>query len=222
MKSNSLRIIFDLDGTLIDSASDISNAINLIRLKYGFPVRHKQAYEPLIGLPAINLLNDLHIEMNQKEKLIKEFRECLKDFIAQDVKLFPGIPELLNLLNSLDIEIGIATSKPTSLAKFTIDNSTIGEHNWKIQGTDGFSAKPSPEVVLRCMKLMDSEQFIMIGDRIEDIQAARTAKVLSIGVAQTFHTQVELSRHGADATFQNINELLAEIREKKMLFFNNF
>jgi phosphoglycolate phosphatase len=222
MKSKNRAIIFDLDGTLIDSAPDISKAMNLTRVKHGFPELQKQTYDALIGLPAIHLLEDLCIGIRQKEKLLREFRNCLMDFIVLGVKLFPGVQEIVDLVDSLDIEIGIATSKPTNLARFTIENSGIGQYKWMIQGTDGFPAKPSPDVILRCMKLMESENFIMIGDRIEDMQASSAAKLPSIGIAQSIHTQSELSKHGADATFQNINELLVKIKKEKILFFDNF
>ena len=200
--------IFDLDGTLIDSASDISDVMNTIRVVHGFRALDPTEYAKLIGLPALSLLNDLGIDYDSQVRILEEFRSALRQRILERVTLFPGVLELLQRMCLAKVEVGIATSKPTDLANFTVLHSGLSIFDFVVQGTDDFEAKPNPEVILRCMKRMSGERFIMVGDRVEDVQAAKSAGIAAIGIAQTTHSQNKLKSAGAIMTFKGISEML--------------
>jgi phosphoglycolate phosphatase len=182
--------------------------MNTIRAAHGFRGLDPSEYAKLIGLPALNLLGDLGIDYESKVRILEEFRSALRQRILERVTLFPGVLELLRRMSLANVEIGIATSKPTDLATFTVLNSGLSSFHFVVQGTDDFEAKPNPEVILRCMKRMSGKRFTMVGDRVEDMQAAKSAGIAAIGIAQTTHSQENLKSAGAIMTFKGISEML--------------
>ena len=222
MHFSRLSFVFDLDGTLIDSTKDISEAMNSVRARHGYSQLDLNEYAKLVGLPAISLLEDLMVDVEFKKELLLEFRFALRELIMKGVPLFPGVLDLIRRLSLLNVEIGVATSKPTDLAIFTISHSDLSDFDLVVQGTDDFEAKPNPEVILRCMERMAGHRFIMVGDRVEDIYAAKSAGIDAIGVAQTTHDRQQLKGAGAFVTFDSISEMLPTV---DLLFtgpFNNF
>lgn len=221
MKFLGTSFIFDLDGTLIDSTADICEAMNLVRKNYGFNPLSLDEYAQLIGLPAITLLSDINVDYDFKVQLLREFRLTLRNLIQKRVTLFPGVFDLIQKLSLLQIRLGIATSKPTDMATFTISHSKLAKFVFIVQGTDDFEAKPNPEVILRCMKQMNGDQFVMFGDRVEDMQAARLAGIRAVGIAQTTHNQEQLKEAGANITFESITHMLPEIDSLLARSFDN-
>ncbi len=214
-------IIFDLDGTLIDSTDAIAETMNRTRLDSGFPVLDRVFYESLIGLPALALLEDLKIPLTLKLDLLTTFRTSLRAEMEHGVKVYSGVFELLTLLQSYGYKLGIATTKPTDLAEFAVSKSELRLFRLTVQGTDGFPAKPSPDVIFHCMRKMNCKNFIMVGDRIEDMKASMAAGIKSIGIAQTSHTTFELTESGASLTLQSVRDLFLELQGKEESFFDN-
>jgi phosphoglycolate phosphatase len=199
--------VFDLDGTLFDSEHQITRAINVVRDHHGFePITNELAREQ-IGLPARLLLSDLTLNERDVEQYVVEFREELIFEISKDNPMFEGAAEFLNALNEMGHMIGVATSKPSPLAKYVIDNSEVsGMVHW-VQGTDNFPAKPAPHVIQRCLKAMNCRGGFMFGDRTEDMLAARGAGTVGVGVAQSNSTKVDLEATGASLVYDNFVEL---------------
>jgi phosphoglycolate phosphatase len=214
-------IIFDLDGTLIDSTDVIVETMNRTRVDSGFSVLDRNSYESLIGLPALTLLEDLQIPLLLKLDLLTDFRTLLRAEMEHGVKIFSGVVELLTLLQTYGYKLGIATSKPTDLAEFTVSKSELHLSRLSVQGTDGFPAKPSPDVLFHCMRRMNCKNFIMVGDRIEDMKASMAAGIKSIGVAQTSHTIFELTASGASLALKSVDELFLELQGREESFFDN-
>lgn len=200
--------IFDLDGTLFDSAPQIISAANSTRTEFGFQVREKDFYDPVIGLPAINLFFDLNLSDTEVEIFISKFREYLSNSIITGNNLFPGAAEFLQKSHELDIFIGIATTKPSSLARLVIKNSNIHYLIDHVQGTDNFKAKPDPTVILLCLDKFKTSQAIMFGDRNEDMVAGKLAGIDSVGISQGVHSFQDLSENGADLVVDNFVTLM--------------
>ena len=196
--------IFDLDGTLVDSLKQIESALDIARINFGYKAAPEgQAFKKL-GLPIGELLSDLDLSHKVQEEMIIYFRNELAKQISVSNQLFVGTKELLLILGSRGIKVAIATSKPTYLAKMVIENSEVSDLVNFVQGTDSFPAKPDPEVIKRCISMVKCKNPIMIGDRIEDIQAATAAGISSVGIAQSAHSEDLLTKAGAVCTFKNI------------------
>ena len=202
-----------MDGTLFNSTKQIISSANLARQKLGYVTKNKDFYEPFIGLSAGNLFSDLSLKNRDIEIIVSEFRKHLSESIKTKNILFGGVLKFLKKTKESNILIGIATTKPTAIAKLVIRNSEIRTLINHIQGTDSFAPKPNPTVILKCLDKFKTSNAIMFGDRIEDITAGKNAGIISVGISQGFHSSHALSENGASLVFDNFTTALRNWRE---------
>jgi HAD superfamily hydrolase (TIGR01549 family) len=200
-------MLFDLDGTLVDSKKQIQVSLDKARVTVGHPATPVDLVQEQLGLPVESLFSDLRLGPLELDELVQIFRKNLLLEIKKGNRIFDGVLPFILKSKNLGISIGVATTKPTYLAKEVIDNSELAKLIDFIQGTDGFSPKPDPEVLRRCMQGLGIENAVMFGDRIEDIQAAETLGIPSIGIAQSAHSIQDLLGEGATYSFSNFTEL---------------
>jgi phosphoglycolate phosphatase len=196
--------IFDLDGTLVDSVGQIGYSINLARNDFGYEDLPSEKIMELVGLPVQNFLYDLPLDNSEIDSLISHFREILKREIERKNIVFPGVELMLSKLHNDGHKLAIATSKPTYLAELVVKNSCLNKFIDLTQGTDGFPAKPDPTCLLMVMESLGvAGDAVMVGDRVEDIIAARAAGIESIGIANSFHGTQALKLAGAEYVFDS-------------------
>jgi len=200
-------MIFDLDGTLVDSVGQIEISLEKARVKLGHPSTPTGLVQQQLGLPVEYLFSDLRLEPSDLQNLVQSFRENLLIEIKKENLIFEGVLSFLQKIKFLNIPIGVATTKPTYLAKEVIANSDLKDMVNFVQGTDEFSPKPDPEVLRRCMQGLGAKSAVMFGDRIEDIQAAKLLGLPSIGIAHSAHSVDSLLAKGAKYAFKNFMEL---------------
>lgn len=203
--------IFDLDGTLFESHRQIISSVNQARREYNFNIAEDSQLFPKIGPPANVLFDDLGLESDELQVLIDFFRKDLRKRITRGTPLFEGVEGLLEILHESDSLIAIATSKPDDLAELMVEISPIARFVNFVKGSSGIEPKPNPEVIFRVLEHLGVQSGVMVGDRVEDIQAANGAGIPSIGIAQGSHTQLDLSEAGAEFTFASISELKAAV-----------
>jgi phosphoglycolate phosphatase len=204
--------IFDLDGTLFDSSSQIYRALCVTRIKQGMPSIGFDEVSKLIGLRAEELFATVDLNPKELSEAVSLFRSNLETEIVQENITYPESQSLLSQVNGLGFAVGVATSKPARLAKLVLKNSDLNSHVTHIQGTDGFPPKPNPEVVIRCMSALGVTCGFMVGDRVEDVVAGNSAGLLSIGIAQSHVSEDELRLAGAFETFGSISELNGSLK----------
>jgi phosphoglycolate phosphatase len=123
---NNLVAIFDLDGTLVDSVLQIGTLLNESRIAFGYVPLAQSFYEDSVGLPLDALLADLAISETEKRDLVSSFRVNLTEDIRRGHNpLFNGVREDLNYLSSKNVNLAIATSKPTQIARDVYKNSEL-------------------------------------------------------------------------------------------------
>ena len=206
-RKNGRLLIFDLDGTLVDSAGQILKALDLACDESGLERLPKHVLIGNLGLPINSIISYLGLSMEAEEKLIQIFRDELRILIEDSNYLFEGVEQFLRDAKKLGYQMAIATSKPTYLAKLVVANSPLAKYIDFTQGTDGFAAKPAPDVILKCLRHFETNCAIMFGDRVEDIASAQSAGISSIGIAQSFHTVDELTASGANFAYKSFLEL---------------
>jgi phosphoglycolate phosphatase len=108
-------------------------------------------------------------------------------------------------------KLAIATTKPSHIANLVVNNSSLARFGFYVQGTDDFLPKPNPDVILKCLRYYDDHEAIMVGDRVEDILAAKGAGIPSIGLASSGHSIKDLGDAGAHRVFKSMNEFSEEI-----------
>ena len=199
--------IFDLDGTLFDSATQISDAVNSTRTILGYlPLTLFEARK-LIGLPAEALFSDLKLEIPALERAVKAFRISLSKIVRQGNPIYPGALNLLIDLRARGAFIGAATSKPQELAELVILHSELNGLFDHIQGTGRLRPKPHSDTLVACLQRANLDYGVMIGDRTEDILAGSRVGVMTIGVTQSTHTSSMLFEAGAQHVFKSLEDM---------------
>jgi phosphoglycolate phosphatase len=205
--------IFDLDGTLIDSAAQISRAVNRTLSTRGYPVKSEREIFKDIGLPAAALF--AHLELNEidSNEVVANFRLELLCEIEKFNLAFDSALHFVRTLKEKDLFVGVATSKPTDLAKSVIVNSeyrTLVDH---VEGIGENKPKPNPGMILKIMSDNRLSNGVMFGDRPEDMVAANNAGIKAVGIAQSVFSTQELLRAGATMAFSSFAELMISHQE---------
>lgn len=209
--------IFDLDGTLVDSVGQIGYSINVARNDFGYKELPAERIEELVGLPIQSFLSDLPLDKYKIDSLITHFRKILEMEVNKGNTIFPGVEQLLTRLHTKGLKLAIATSKPTYLAKLVVKNSPLNNLFDVIRGTDGFPAKPDPACILMVMEELGTSSAIMVGDRVEDILAAKAAGIDSIGIAHSFHNSQDLKSAGALHAFESFMDFANSDETRNLL-----
>lgn len=203
-------IIFDLDGTLIDSSEDIAWAVNMTLRQMGFEELSYQAIKERIGWGVKMLLEK--VLPKEKQDLLEEARSIFMGYYSGHLlvksKLYPGVMDVLNHFKNK--KLAVATNKPFNLTEKILDGLNISGYFKKVVGGDGVqNKKPSPEaieIILRELRV-SPENSVFIGDSLIDIEAGKKAGVMTIGAAYGFRGRQELEEAGADVIIEDINEL---------------
>ena len=117
-----------------------------------------------------------------------------QDICSGNNFLFPGVEELLGLLCANGVEIGVATNKPTNIAKSVIAHSKLSNFKIHVQGSDNLNPKPNPEMIQAVLQGFPNRRAVMVGNRLEDIVAAESAGFSSIGIASGAHTEEDFQK----------------------------
>ena len=208
-------IIFDLDGTLIDSSEDIAWAVNKTLRQMGFAELSYQAIKERIGWGVKVFLEKVLPE--ERHNLLKEAREIFMGYYSGHLlvktKLYPNAADVLRHFKNK--KLAVATNKPLNLTQKILDGLSISDYFKKIVGGDNVqNKKPAPdaiEIILRELNASPKEA-VFIGDSMIDIEAGKKAEVITIGAAYGFRGRQELKEAGADAIIEDIKELISLCR----------
>ena len=202
-------IIFDLDGTLINSIDQIYDAVCFVRDKYSYQYASKEFIASKIGISAEELFFDLELNYTETEEAIKTLRTYLYLCAFSKFDLYPYVIELLNLLITKGYLLAIATNKPTELAQKALSDCGISDMFMPIVGGGQLPIKPDGEILKSCLQFhnISPASARMIGDRAEDMLAASAVGLIPYGISQGTHTSTKLSDSGAKKVFSSIGEI---------------
>lgn len=213
---NSVRaVLFDLDGTLIDTAPDLGYAANRVRAEAGLPPLPVAAYRPVASAGARGLLKvglDLGPEHpdypQRRESFLRHYRENL----ARASRLFAGMDETLAAFERNSIRWGVVTNKPQWLAEPLMQQLQLTARAACIIGAvEGLPVKPAPDSLLKaCRELqLVPAQCVYVGDDRRDVDAARAAGMPVLAAAWGYLGDGEpVERWQADAIIATPAELL--------------
>jgi phosphoglycolate phosphatase len=207
-------IIFDLDGTLIDSIPDIADAANQLMVNHKYPMHDTSSYVKWIGHGALKLLKHAVPENTDDaylKKLLGEYLEIHTGNCTNKTSLYPGINKILDYLNEQNISISILTNKPHALTL------KVFEHylkNWKFDFVlgqmQGYPKKPDPA---RACEIADklkcqTQEMMFIGDSDTDMKTGTAARMIPLGVKWGYGTESSILEAGAKYQMNNTKELL--------------
>ena len=222
--SQKLTILFDLDGTLIDTAPDLMNAHNHVMKKFGFETKTLNDMRKLVGKGAASLIGrsvwgQAKKEFSQindeeiKKKMVKEFIDFYAKNISVESKLIKGIKNFLEWSRKKNISMGVCTNKQEYLAIDLLQQIKIYNYFEYVAGSNTFDyCKPDPRHLTSVIEIMqgDIKKSLMIGDSETDSDAARNAGIPFILVKDGY-TEKKVSEIHHDhliKNFENIEEII--------------
>lgn len=212
-------ILFDLDGTLADTAPDLAAAVNLMRTKRMLPSAPYLSLRPFASAGARGLLAagfDITPEHPQFEAMRIEFLDNYESAIAKQSHLFEHVHTLLDGLEELGLPWGIVTNKATRFTFPLIPLLGLQNAACVISGDTTAHAKPHPEPLLEGARRIQIEpkHCWYIGDDLRDIQAGQAAGMQTIAAAWGYCGATEPTHWKADGILDTPLELLELIRAK--------
>jgi phosphoglycolate phosphatase len=196
-------VIFDLDGTLVNSLEDLGNACNSALEKFGYPVHPMESFRYFVGDGVPMLIRRALPESERTEENIQRVKEVFDGIYGKNYSVctrpYEGIVELLQKLKEAGILIAVASNKPDNFTQ-TIVSAMFGDTFSYVSGKkDGFEKKPNPQIALHIMEKLgvSPKETLFAGDSSVDMQTALNAGCDSIGCVWGFRTLKELEDSGA-------------------------
>lgn len=205
-------VLFDLDGTLVDSLEDLTAAVNHIRSAFSHPPLAADAVRLKIGKGARNLVQQTLPGTTDADidRALNLFLEFNRQHIADRSRLYPGIADLLRDVSARNIKLAVISNKNEDLSSLILQALGINDLFETVCGGDSYpERKPSPLPLLKVAEILGvaPHECIMVGDSINDIQAAQRANIASIACTWGYGSTEELT--GADAFARSPQELSA-------------
>lgn len=203
-------LIFDLDGTLIDSREDIARAVNHARVACGLEALPIGTVSGFVGWGAGNLMRQSLGEENEQffEKAFKYFRAHYLEHLLDTTRLYPGVTEILELTRG--ILKAVVTNKPTEHTLKVMEGLGIRSEFTDILGGEFRGAKkPAPDALIHLMEKhsVAKDRTLMVGDSLIDMEAAGKAGIRTCAVTYGFGKKEDLIQAGPDYIIDAIADL---------------
>lgn len=208
-------LIFDLDGTLLDTIADLGSAVNYALEQVGLPVHPPQSFPRMVGNGVRKLMERALPESMRTPEIIearlKDFKKYYDEHMTDQTQPYPGIPELLADLTGRGIKVAVASNKYNNAVERLIRHY-FPDIPWAaIHGQrEGVPVKPDPSIVFGILSECPTPKaaVLYVGDSGVDMETARRACVESCGVTWGFRPQSELMANHADHIVDSTSRLL--------------
>ncbi len=202
--------LFDVDGTLMDSACDICGAIQEVLTACGRDDVAEALLRRYIGRHLLDLFLDLNFPREAIDQMIADYRRVYLARQHSATSVYPGVSEMLPALGGRK---STATTKGTPTTRAILEQFGLINHFDHVQGTDGFPAKPEPDVILASLKVLEArpEDCLLVGDAPSDMEAGRRAGVKICAVRYGYGDPVELARWQPDFWIDDPRELIPSL-----------
>ena len=186
-------VLFDMDGTLLNTLTDMEAAVNHILTQYGYPARTLEEVRRFVGNGAGLLIHQAH--------------NCIR------TRPYEGIPELLAALRRAGVRTAVVSNKPDETTR-TLAARFFPELDGALGQRDGVAAKPAPDMVQAVLSRLGAEpgRALYVGDSEVDVDTARNAGLAMIGVSWGFRGRAALESAGAPAVADTPAQLLELLR----------
>lgn len=208
-------VIFDLDGTLINSIADLAVAVNQALEAYNYPTHPEDAYRFMVGDGVSKLFERALPEAERTSENVERIRERFMPFYdhhnADLSRPYEGICDLLEALQQRGVRMAIASNKYNSATQKLVAHYFPTTHFEVVLGQrDGVPVKPNPTIVEEILAQcgVAKSEVLYVGDTNVDMQTAKNAEVDAIGVAWGFRPRTELAAHSPRAIIDHPLELL--------------
>ena len=202
--------LFDVDGTLVDSAVDICGAIQAVLATTRQNNVTEEFLRTYIGRHLLDLFQDLMPELTREQidQMIADYRRI---YLARNHSLTRPYPGVAEVLAALPGRKSTATTKGTPTTRSLLEQFGLLPYFDHVQGTDGFPAKPEPDVILASLKVFGArpEDCLLVGDAPADMEAGRRAGVKTCAVLWGYGKREDMARWQPDYWVESARELTA-------------
>ena len=213
-------VLFDLDGTLLDTLDDLADSVNVTLKSLGLPTHPVDAYRYFVGDGAEKMvrraLPDTHRVPARLGPAVAQARAEYARRWAAKTRPYEGVPDLLNALSDRGVPMAILSNKPDDFTKLVVSKLL---NEWEfvtvVGARDGVALKPDPTAALEIADGLDipPAQFLYVGDTDTDMKTAAAAGMYAAGALWGFRDADELLATGADALAERPPDLLKYVDE---------
>lgn len=206
-------VIFDLDGTLLNTLDDLADAGNHALQRFGFPVHETDKYRYFVGNGIPKLIERIVPEnctTETRNKVYKEFCSYYEEHMNDNTRPYDGVVEMLKKMNEHKIISVVVTNKADDFAGIIVERYFGKLINKTYGSIEGYPKKPDPYWVNKAIEEFgfDRTEIMYVGDSGVDMQTAVNSGLYSCGVTWGFRDKEELVSNGADVICSDCNSLL--------------
>lgn len=196
-------VIFDLDGTLLNTITDLGNSVNYALEQMGYPTHSMTSFRFMVGNGVRKLIQRAQVDADEEtvDKLLEYFREHYDQHDCDQTEPYKGIPELLRELVDRGINVAVASNKYQSAVEKIIRHYFPDIPFVAVCGqTEGRPTKPAPSIIFSILNACPTPKadVLMVGDSAVDMETAHRAGVECVGVTWGFRPVSELRKAYAD------------------------
>lgn len=214
MNTNYKGIIFDLDGTLVDSLEDLKDAMNEVLENLNFPTHNYETYQYYVGNGLRTLVSNALPESHRtKEQIDESFESMIAIYskaCTRKTRPYNGIVELVKHLKSLNIKLSVFSNKAEDLTKEVVNTIFPNCFDVIIGLTTEDLKKPNPDKAIEISKIMglDLEEMLFVGDSDVDMETASNANIYAVGVLWGYRSEEDLLANGAKHLIKHPSDLM--------------
>ncbi len=203
-------VVFDLDGTLLDSYAAIHASVALVQRGFGLPVWTPEETRRRVGR-GLEVLMSEAVGPDRKAEGVRLFEESYEASGPEATRLLPGADEVTRALEARGVKLAVASNKPGVFSRQLLAHFGILDRFLVVYGPDdGFPPKPAPHMVFMALALLGvpAAEALFVGDMPIDVLTARAAEVAVAGVSTGSATAEELAVAGPDVLLPDLSGLM--------------
>jgi phosphoglycolate phosphatase len=212
MKNRFDLLIFDWDGTLMDSIGWIVHCLQTAADRLGCPIPTPEAAKDVIGLSIVRAMDTLFSEASPelREQLVRAYSQEYASRSLGPGDLFAGVRDMLEMLNGAGYRLAVATGKTRAGLQKALQSTGTEDLFYITRTADETASKPDPLMLLEIMHCAETvpERTLMIGDSLHDLQMAQNAQIAAIGVCCGAHSEEILQQYRPLRCLRQPTELL--------------
>ena len=208
-------VLFDLDGTLLDTLDDLADSMNASLRRFGFPPHSVESYRDLVGDGLVNLVARALPERRRDETTINEVVGAQWDEYSRNwankTRVYEGVPELLDALEARGVTMCVLSNKPDDFTRVMVKKFLAGWKFAEVRGQrEDTPIKPNPFAANQIASELGirNSEFLYVGDSNTDMRTATAAGMFPVGAVWGFRERDELIAAGAKSLIERPVDLL--------------